>query len=274
MTGLLEGRVAIITGSGRGIGAATARLFAQHGAAVVVSDIDPTPAEATAQAIRDEGGRAIVVAGDVTRPDFAPTIIEAALTQLGGLDILVNNAGYTWDGTIHKMTDEQWEAMLAVHLTAPFLLIRAAAEHFRETAKREQAAGGRPQARKIVNISSTTGTRGNAGQVNYSAGKAGIIGVTKTLAKEWGQFNVQVNAVAFGFIDTRLTQSKAAGEHVTRGEKDIALGIPDQMRQMAQLMIPLGRAGTPEEAAGAVLFFASPLSNYVSGQVLEVTGGS
>ena len=274
MTGLLEGRVAIITGSGRGIGAATARLFAQHGAAVVVSDIDPTPAEETAGAIQAEGGRAIVVAGDVTRPDFAPRIVEAALTQLGGLDILVNNAGYTWDGTVHKMTDEQWEAMLAVHLTAPFRLIRAAAEHFRETAKREQAAGGQPQPRKIVNISSTTGTRGNAGQVNYSAGKAGIIGVTKTLAKEWGQFNVQVNAVAFGFIDTRLTQSKAAGERVTRGEKEIPLGIPDQMRQMAQLMIPMGRAGTPEEAAGAVLFFASPLSNYVSGQVLEVTGGS
>ena len=273
MTQHLEGKVAIITGSGRGIGAATARLFAQHGAAVVVTDIDPAPAEETVAAITAAGGRALAVPGDVTAADFAPTIVQAALSQLGGRDILVNNAGYTWDGVVHKMSDEQWEAMLRVHLTAPFRLIRAAADHFRETAKREAAQGGRATPRKIVNISSTTGTRGNAGQINYAAGKAGIIGVTKTLAKEWGQFNVQVNAVAFGFIDTRLTQAKEAGERIQRGEKDIALGIPEPMRQVAQMMIPLGRAGTPDEAAGAVLFFASPLSDYVSGQVLEVTGG-
>jgi 3-oxoacyl-[acyl-carrier protein] reductase len=240
---------------------------------VVVSDIDPAPAEATAAAIIASGRYAIAVPGDVTNPDFAPHIVQTTLSQLGGLDILVNNAGYTWDGTAHKMTDEQWEAMLAVHLTAPFRLIRAAADHFRETAKREIVQAGAAQARKIINISSTTGTRGNAGQINYAAGKAGIMGVTKTLAKEWGQFNVQVNAVAFGFIETRLTQAKEAGERIQRGERDISLGIPDQMRQMAKLMIPMGRGGTPEEAAGVVVFFASPLSNYVSGQTLEVTGG-
>lgn len=273
MTGLIEGKVAIVTGSGRGIGAATARLLAAHGAKVIVSDIDPAPAEETAAAIQAAGGEALVVAGDVTRPDFAPAIVQAAITQLGGLDILVNNAGYTWDGTVHKMTDEQWQAMLDIHLTAPFRLIRAAADFWRETAKREAAQLGAAQARKIVNVSSTTGTRGNAGQANYAAGKAGIIGVTKTLAKEWGQFNLQVNAVAFGMIETRLTGAKEAGEKTQRGEKEISLGIPEQMRQMAKLMIPMGRAGTPEEAAGPVLFFASPLSNYVSGQVLEVTGG-
>lgn len=273
MTRLLERQVAIVTGSGRGIGAATARLLAEHGAAVIVTDIDPAPAEDTAAAIVTAGGRAIAVPGDVTAADFAPRLVAAAVEGLGGLDILVNNAGYTWDGVIHKMTDEQWEAMLAVHLTAPFRLIRAASGHFRETARREIATQGAAHARKIVNISSTTGTRGNAGQANYAAGKAGILGVTKTLAKEWGQFNVQVNAVAFGMIETRLTASKEAGATLQRGERDIALGIPSAMREMAKLMIPLGRPGTPEEAAGPVLFFASPLSNYVSGQVLEVTGG-
>ncbi|MCW5880940.1 MAG: SDR family oxidoreductase [Anaerolineae bacterium] len=273
MSRLLEGQVAIITGSGRGIGAATARLLAAHGAAVVVTDIDPTPAEDMAAAIVAAGGRAVAVPGDVTAADFAPRLVATAVSDLGGLDILVNNAGYTWDGVIHKMTDDQWEAMLAVHLTAPFRLIRAASEHFRETARHEMAATGAARARKIVNISSTTGTRGNAGQVNYAAGKAGIIGVTKTLAKEWGQFNVQVNAVAFGLIETRLTQAKEAGETLQRGERDITLGIPTTLREMAKLMIPLGRPGTPDEAAGPILFFASPLSNYVSGQVLEVTGG-
>ncbi|MFN8500000.1 MAG: SDR family oxidoreductase, partial [Anaerolineae bacterium] len=212
--------------------------------------------------------------GDITQPDFPAQLVAAAIKEYGGLDIIVNNAGYTWDGTLHKMTDEQWQAMLDIHLTAPFRLIRAASNYWRETAKREAAELGAAQARKIVNVSSTTGTRGNPGQANYAAGKAGIIGVTKTLAKEWGQFNIQVNACAFGFIETRLTAAKDTGEHVQRGEKDIALGIPEQMRQMAKIMIPMGRAGTPEEAAGAILFFASPLSNYVSGQVLEVTGGS
>jgi len=209
----------------------------------------------------------------VTAADFAPRLIKATLDTYGQIDAIVNNAGYTWDGTIHKMTDEQWQAMLDVHLTAPFRVIRAASEYLRETAKREKEAHGRASTRKIVNVSSTTGTRGNAGQTNYAAGKAGIIGVTKTLAKEWGQFNIQVNAVAFGFIETRLTRAKEEGERITREAADIALGIPQANREIAFRMIPMGRGGTPEEAAGAVLFFSSPLSNYVSGQVLEVTGG-
>jgi 3-oxoacyl-[acyl-carrier protein] reductase len=270
---LLEGKVAIITGAARGIGRACAELFGAHGARVVLSDIDEEPARAAADALKAAGGDALAVAGDVTAADFGPALVGAALDTYGRLDVIVNNAGYTWDGTAHKMSDEQWQAMLDVHLTAPFRIIRAASQYLRETAKREREETGRAQARKIVNVSSTSGTRGNAGQANYAAGKAGVVGLTKTLAKEWGQFNIQVNAVAFGFIETRLTQAKEAGGRVHRESADIALGIPQANREVAFKLIPMGRGGTPEEAASAVLFFASPLSDYVSGQVLEVTGG-
>jgi 3-oxoacyl-[acyl-carrier protein] reductase len=270
---LMQSKVVIITGAGRGIGRACAELLAGHGARVVLSDIDPGPLKEVVDEITASNGEAIAVSGDVTNLQFPSLLIKSALDAYGQIDAIVNNAGYTWDGTIHKMSDEQWQAMLDVHLSAPFRIIRAASEYLRETAKHEKESGGRATARKIVNISSTTGTRGNAGQANYAAGKAGIIGLTKTLAKEWGQFNIQVNAVAFGFIETRLTKSKEAGERITRETADIALGIPQANREIAFKMIPMGRGGTPEEAAGAVLFFCSPLSDYVSGQVLEVTGG-
>ena len=273
MTRLLEDRTAIVTGSDRGIGRAAALLFGAHGARVVVSDIDPGPSEETAAAIRAAGGTAVSVAGDVTNREFPELLVNTAIERLGGLDIIVNNAGYTWDAVIHKMSDEQWEAILACHLTAPFRIIRAASSFIRETAKREKESGGTARARKIINVSSTSGTRGNAGQANYSSVKAGVIGLTKTLAKEWGQFNIQVNAVAFGRIDTRLTQAKEKGETIHRGEKEIAIGIPSARLDATTPMIPMGRAGTPEEAAGAIFFFASPFSDYVSGQVLEVTGG-
>lgn len=270
---LLQDKVAIITGSGRGIGAAAAMLFAEHGAKVVVTDIDPVPAEETAHQIAQAGGTAIAIGADVTDAGGVEELIGQTVSAYGGINILVNNAGYTWDGMAHKMGDEQWEAMLNIHLTAPFELIRAAIPYMREIAKKEKDADGQAKARKIVNVSSTSGTRGNVGQINYAAGKAGIIGITKTLSKEWGAFNIQVNAVAFGFIETRLTQADEKGDFTERDGQKIKLGIPDQMRQMAFMMIPAGRAGTPQEAAGAILFFASPLSDYVSGQVLEVTGG-
>jgi 3-oxoacyl-[acyl-carrier protein] reductase len=273
MTRLLENKVAIITGSGRGIGAAAAKLFAEHGAKVVVSDIDASPATETADAIKAAGGDALALKVDVTQDGDIEEMIGQTVSQFGGIDILVNNAGYTWDGMIHKMTDEQWNAMLAVHLTAPFKIIRAAVPHMRELAKKEKDTNGYAQSRKIVNVSSTTGTRGNVGQANYAAGKAGIVGLTRTLAKEWGPFNIQVNAVAFGWIDTRLTQSETQGDFTEREGHKIKLGIPDHLRQLSMAMVPMGRAGTPTEAAGALLFFASDLSNYVSGQVLEVTGG-
>lgn len=273
MAGLLEGKTAIITGAGRGIGRAAAEIFAQDGARVVISDIDPMPAEQAVAAIVAAGGQAISVPGDVTDSSFPDLIVNTALEKFGSIDIIVNNAGYTWDAVIHKMTDEQWAAILDVHLTAPFRIIRAASSFLRETAKREKAERGAAQARKIVNVSSTSGTRGNPGQANYSSAKAGVIGLTKMLAKEWGQFNIQVNCVAFGRIDTRLTQAKEKGETIHRGEAAIAIGIPSERLDRTTPLIPMGRAGTPQEAAGAVLFFASPLSNYVSGQVLEVAGG-
>jgi 3-oxoacyl-[acyl-carrier protein] reductase len=271
--GMLDGKVAILTGAGRGIGAAAAKMFAAEGALVVVSDLDASPAEETAGAIKSAGGKAIVVAGDVTDPTFPAQLINATLDTFHGIDIIVNNAGYTWDSVIQNMTDKQWYAMIDVHTTAPFRILREASQFIREAAKKEQAANGRPNARKVVNVSSVSGVYGNAGQVNYSTAKAGITGLTKTLAKEWGRYNVQVNCVCFGFIETRLTAAKENAEKVIRDGEEVVLGVPDQLRQMAPLLIPLGRPGTPEEAAGPMLFLASPLSNYVSGHVLEITGG-
>jgi 3-oxoacyl-[acyl-carrier protein] reductase len=271
--GMLDGKVAILTGAGRGIGAAAASVFGAEGALVVVSDLDSSPAEETAGAIRGAGGQAIVVVGDVTDPAFPARLIESALDAYGGIDIIVNNAGYTWDAVIQNMTDKQWFAMLDVHTTAPFRILREASAFIRDAARREQAANGRTKPRKVINVSSVSGVYGNAGQVNYSTAKAGITGLTKTLAKEWGRYNVQVNCVCYGFIDTRLTAAKETAEKVVRDGEEVALGVPDQLRQMAPMLIPLGRPGTTEEAAGPMLFLASPLSNYVSGHVLEITGG-
>jgi len=270
---LLAGKSAIVTGSGRGIGRSIAKLFAHHGASVVINDIDADVAEATAKEIKDEGGRAVVCSGSVTDEEFPSRLVGTAANSFGGIDILVNNAGYTWDAVIQNMSDEQWHAMIDVHLTAPFRIIRAATPYMREEAKKEMAEGRRVH-RKIINVSSTSGVAGNPGQVNYSAGKMGIVGVTKTMAKEWGRFSINVNAVAYGFIETRLTQAKEKQEKIEREGKEVELGIPDSMRQMAINFIPLGRAGTPDEAAGPVLFLASPLSDYVTGHVLLVTGGS
>ncbi|MCI0338426.1 MAG: SDR family oxidoreductase [Acidobacteria bacterium] len=270
---LLEGKSAIVTGSGRGIGRAIAVLFAQHGAHVVVNDLDGDVAEGVANSINAVGGVATVCVGSVTAPDFPDRIVKTAVENFGRLDIIVNNAGYTWDGVIQNITDEMWYAMIDVHLTAPFRIIRAAVPYMREVAKQEIAEGMRVH-RKIINISSTSGVAGNSGQANYSAGKMGIVGVTKTMAKEWGRFNINVNAVAYGFIETRLTAAKENQQPVHVGENEVQLGIPEHMRQIAMQFIPLGRPGTPEEAAGPVLFLASPLSDYVTGHVLLVTGGS
>ncbi|GAC1518411.1 MAG: 3-oxoacyl-[acyl-carrier-protein] reductase [Ktedonobacteraceae bacterium] len=271
--GMIDGKVAIISGSGRGIGAATAKLLASEGALVIVNDLDPAPAEETAAAIRNAGGLAAVIPGDVTDPAFPAQLIKGTLDTFGGIDIIVNNAGYSWDAVIQNMTDKQWYAIMDVHTTAPFRILREASHFIRDAAKKEAAASGRANPRKVVNITSVSGVYGNAGQVNYSTAKAGITGLTKTLAKEWGRYNVQVNCACYGFIDTRLTAAKESAEKIQRDGEEISLGVPDQMRAMAPMLIPLGRPGTPEEAAGPVLFLASPLANYVSGIVLEVTGG-
>jgi len=273
MTLKLDGKVALVTGSGRGIGRSIALKLASEGARIVVNDLDDAPAQETVQAIREAGGQAVACAGSVTAPDFAERFIGTAVSEYKGLDIVVNNAGYTWDGVAHRMTDEQFQAMLDIHTIVPFRVARALAPHWREAAKKEREEGVEVF-RKLINTSSTTGMMGNAGQVNYAAGKAGVVGITKTLAKEWGQFKINVNAVAFGFVETRLTAAKEEGGEITSptGEK-IELGIPEQMRAMAAAVIPLGRPATPEEAAGPVLFLASPLANYVHGQVLNITGG-
>jgi 3-oxoacyl-[acyl-carrier protein] reductase len=159
--GMLDGKVAILTGAGRGIGAAAARMFGAEGALVVVSDLDPNPAEETAGAIRSAGGKAIVVAGDVTDPAFPAHLIKSTLDAYAGIDIIVNNAGYTWDGVIQNMTDKQWYAMLDVHTTAPFRILREASAFIRDAAKKEQAANGRANPRKVVNVSSVSGVYGN-----------------------------------------------------------------------------------------------------------------
>jgi 3-oxoacyl-[acyl-carrier protein] reductase len=267
--GVLDDKVAIVTGSARGIGKATAELLSEHGAKVVVNDLDGDAAKETADAI---GGETAVYAGDLTAEGAPEALVQTALDAWGKIDIIVNNAGYTLDSAIHKMSDDWFQKMLDIHLVAPFRVIRAAAPHLREPAKVEREEG-REVFRKIVNVSSISGTMGNAGQANYSAGKAGVVGLTKTLAKEWGQFKVNVNAVAFGFIETRLTASKDDANVAEIGGEKVQLGIPDQMRGMAPMLIPLGRAGTPEEAAGGVFFLCSPWSNFVHGQVLNITGG-
>ena len=274
MAQLLQDHVVIVTGSGRGIGAATAKLFAEHGARVVVSDLDAEPAEETAQAIADGGGEAITVIGDVTDPQFPARLMETTVDAFGKLNVLVNNAGFTWDGVIHKMSDEQWQAMLDVHATASFRMIRATVPYMRDVAKQELAENdATSENRCIINVSSTSGLHGNAGQANYSTAKMGLVGLTKAVAKEWGRFNVRCNAVAFGYVDTRLTQAKEEGTTIEYEGEEIALGIPENLRQMTKMVIPLGRAGTPEEAAGGVLLMASPLAAYITGHVLEVTGG-
>src|SRR5689334_16778001 len=244
--GMLDSKVAIITGSGRGIGAAAAKLFAAEGASIVVSDLDPQPAEETVAAIRAAGGQAIAVPGDVTDPDFPTQLLKSTLEAFGGFDIIVNNAGYAWDGVIQKMTDKQWYAMLEVHATAPFRILREASHFIREAAKKEQATNGRANPRKVINVTSIAGVHGNPGQTSYSTAKAGVTGLTKTLAKEWGRYNVQVNCVCFGFIETRMTAPKDQAAKLQRNGEEITLGIPDQMRQMAVTTIPLGRPGTPE----------------------------
>jgi 3-oxoacyl-[acyl-carrier protein] reductase len=267
--GVLEGKSAIVTGSARGIGRASAELLVSQGAQVLINDLD---ADIARQASDEIDGQTAVFAGDLTAGDTPDKLVQAAIDAFGKIDIIVNNAGYTLDAPIHKMSDEQFQAMLDIHTIVPFKLIRAAAPHLREPAKKEREEG-KEVFRKIVNVSSTSGTFGNAGQANYSSAKAGVVGLTKTLAKEWGQFKVNVNAVAFGFIDTRLTQAKVDGNEMEIHGEKVQLGIPEQLRQMASMLIPLGRPASPEEAAGGVFFLCSPWSNYVHGQTLHITGG-
>jgi 3-oxoacyl-[acyl-carrier protein] reductase len=268
----LEGKTALVTGAGRGIGKAIAKQLAAAGACVMVNDLDEAMLrESEAEFASPE--RVQHVCGDLTDPSTPEAVVQATVSAFGSIDIIVNNAGYSWDNVIQKTTDEQFQAMLEIHLVTPFRLLRAASTFIREAAKREIAAGERVM-RKVVNITSIAGTDGNPGQVGYSSGKAGVIGLTKTLAKEWGRYNVNVNAVGFGLIQTRLVQDlNAPGAGMDIHGHHIRLGVQPSMLESVKTACPLGRVGTPEEAAGAVVFFCSPLSDYVTGEVLICGGG-
>jgi len=270
----LEGKAAIVSGSGRGIGRAIALKLASEGASVVINDLDEEPALETLGVIESNGGRACVCIGDVTAPEFSERFVNTSISAFGGLDIIVNNAGYTWDSVIQNMTDEQWQAILDVHVTAPFRILRAASDFIRTEAKSEIARGDAVY-RKVVNISSISGLYGNAGQVNYGAAKSAMIGLTRTMAKEWGRYNVNVNCVAFGLIRTRLTEAlcEDEGKTATIGDTEIKVGIRAENIDMIKRLTPLGRAGTADEAAGAVYLFCAPESNFISGQVLVAGGG-
>jgi 3-oxoacyl-[acyl-carrier protein] reductase len=269
----LDGKVALVTGAGRGIGQAIALKLASDGAKIVLNDLDIGPANETVSMIKSAGGTAIAVSGDVTQAEFADSFVAKAMDSFGGLDIIVNNAGYAWDSVIQKTKDEQFDAMLDIHLRAPFRILRAAAGPIRELSKRE-AETNTSRHRKVVNISSIAGLFGNAGQAGYSAGKAAVIGLTKTLSKEWGRYKVNVNCVAFGLIETRMTAVFADKPVETRvGERVMQMGVSPDVLGSLRKMIPLGRAGTPEDAAGAVYLFCIPESDYISGEVVLVGGG-
>ncbi|WP_019874795.1 SDR family NAD(P)-dependent oxidoreductase [Sporichthya polymorpha] len=271
--GKLDSKVAIVSGSGRGIGREIALKLASDGASVVVNDLDAEPAKETAAAIEALGGQAVTCVGSVTEAGFADRFVQTAEEAFGGLDIIVNNAGYTWDSVIQKMTDEQWDAILDLHLKAPFQILRAAQPVISRAVKAAQQAGEPVPCRKVVNISSVAGLGGNVGQSNYAAAKAGIVGLTKTLAKEWGRYNVTVNCVAYGFILTRLTEVAAGGATLEVDGRELKVGVNPEFLEQAKTLIPLGRPGTPAEAAGAAYLFCQPESDYVSGEVLLCGGG-
>ena len=267
----LSGKTAIVTGGGRGIGRAIVQRLVSAGANVLAADLDQEALQEAQSSVRNPE-RVALVCGDLMQPALPQEIVNAALEAFDAIDIIVNCAGFTWDSVIQKTSDEQFLAMLNIHIVAPFRLLRAASDYLRATAKREIAAGQRVM-RKVVNITSISGTGGNAGQAGYSAGKSGVIGLTKTLAKEWGRYNINVNAVGFGLIQTRMTQPLTPEAKIEMVGKEIPIGVQPAMLDSITAACPLGRIGTPEEAAGAVLFFCSPLSDYVTGEVLICSGG-
>lgn len=261
----LEGKVAIITGSGRGIGRATALRLAAGGANIVVNDVDAEPAHETEQAIRDAGSEAASMIGSVASAEVSAALVETAITRWGRLDILVNNAGVTRDAMLHRMTDEQYDLVMDVIVRGSFHCIRAAAPYLREAAKKDHAAG-RSVHRKIVNVSSITGIHGAVGNANYATAKAAVIGLTKAVAREWAPYLVNCNAVAPGIIDTRMT--------AVREEVGVpGLGIPAAVREQILQQMPFRRIGTPEDVAAAIEFLVSPASDFITGQVLQVDGG-
>ncbi len=262
---LLEGKVAVVTGAGRGIGQATAVTFAREGALVLASDIDEEPLQETKKLIEEAGGKVLCVRADVRSREDCENMMKKAAEELGSgaIDILANIAGITRDRVIHKMSDEDWDFVIDVNLRGTFNCIRAVAPYMRDVAKKE-VAEGKEYHRKIINTASTAALRGNPGQINYTAAKGGIIGITRTVAREWGPFYINCNCVAPGLTATRLTQPKKKGDEY---------GIPEELLKRTIESIPFKRAGTPQELANVYLFLASDLSNYVTGQVINVSGG-
>jgi 3-oxoacyl-[acyl-carrier protein] reductase len=246
MEPLLAGRAALITGAGSGIGLATALLFAREGADVAVLDLNGTAAHDAAAQVHAIGRRSIATIADVSRQEQVERAVAEAYTVLGPIDILVNNAGLTRDATIRRMREDDWDLVVDVHLKGTFLCTRAVAPRMREIGR-----GG-----AIVNISSISAKIGNFGQANYAAAKAGIVALTKVTAREYARYGVRANVIQPGLIDTQLTR---------------ALGDETLAQRAAET--PLGRLGRPEEVASVALFLASDLSSFITGAVIEVTGG-
>ncbi|HAZ31972.1 MAG TPA: 3-oxoacyl-ACP reductase [Dehalococcoidia bacterium] len=255
--GKLDGRIAVITGAGRGIGKADALLFAREGAMVVVSDIDEAPVMEVVEEIQAAGGQAAGCVGNVTEPEDCQRMMDMAVDRFGKLDILVNNAGLTRDAMIHKMTDTQWDMCIDISLKGTFNCIRAASKYMMK-----QSHNGR-----IINVASVAGLMGNVGQINYSAAKSGIIGLSKTVAREWARFGVTCNVIAYGFVDTRLTREREEQAETVGGEK---VGIPKKIRDLMLLQL---KPMEPEDAARPVLFLASDDAAFITGQVLNVSAG-
>lgn len=273
MSKKLSNRVALITGAGRGVGKAIAMKLAAEGASIVVNDLDENVALETVNQIQKNGSAAVACVGSVTTPDFCDRFVETAMANFGGIDIVVNNAGFTWDSAIQKMTDEQWDSVLACHLTAPFRILRAIQPVIRSLVKTDED-NKRRVVRKIVNVSSMAGMYGIPGQANYSAAKAGIIGMTRSLAKEWGRLHVTVNSVSYGLINTRLTEASAdSGSTIDIEGRQVKVGVNSNLLSALQGMIPLGHIGSTEEAAGAVYLMCLPESDYISGHNLVCSGG-